>query len=755
MRLYAVGFLLLVGAIFMPQERYPGGAEPFPGPGSIAFPGGVAETETGTTSPYTDATAVWTFNDVNGLGFEGNDQYSGYATDFVAASSQYATIADNASLSMDGSSDIAVCAWTLVASGPANAGMVSKYDSGGDREYLLYDGTNARQLQFAVIASVTGFVQDSSLPETMSTGDRALACGWHDVSASTVHATWNDTAFTSGTTANGAIADGTASFNIGAWSDPTNYSDNVIGPVMVWKGDLGDFTTVRDSVYNSSKGKQCADLTTAEKVDLVSCWDMDEASGDFEDSIASNDLTRTNGPTQARGLIISGDGDPDLYLTEVNVPTATGGALGYAARFAGASNQYAYTANGFPQAGDQDFGVCAWVRRDNAAAAAPYILSGYQANYSFRLNSTTTYGYTFVTYRTGPAINATATTVAPNSTNLSRDFVCGWYDKTGPTAGTAYVSHNDGSEGSGSHSGFVNHISGGINIARLHASGASDWDGEIGPVYFWDGALPSAAVRTSLYNSGKGKTCADLTTDEQVGMDYCWDMDEDGGPYESSLTANTLTAGNTPTQAAGMVERSDSGMGVNLTNSPYFSYDGAALKPGDGDFSFVYWVNEQSATYDGHISRYGGAGSYSYLCIQDASSVYMVMSADGTNTTDGNAKKIAIGAGWHMISCQYDATNDLMSWSVDAGTPATESHSGGAYNTGTEFRVGSYASGHFSGQMDNVAYWEGKFLSQAELDGLYDAGAGDFYSAYWDFVFEKPWFAWSKPPETRRLYAVH
>jgi len=62
-------------------------------------------------------------------------------------------------------------------------------------------------------------------------------------------------------------------------------------------------------------------------------------------------------------------------------------------------------------------------------------------------------------------------------------------------------------------------------------------------------------------------------------------------------------------------------------------------------------------------------------------------------------------------------------------------------------------NGLYDGSLDNVAIWS-RLLTQDEIDGLYDSGAGDFYSAYWDvYLQDDPIrFAWSVlKAEIRRI----
>lgn len=312
-RLAAVSLLLFLfawAAVVWPQHGRPGvgGTNPSVGqPGTSAPAGG---------SVYDSATAIWNFNDPADLGADALGTYDltevntptatggalGYSTQFTATSSEYANIADNDSLSGDNASDIAVCAWSV--KGANNTAIASKYITAGAKEWYFYyvGGT----VGFAISVNGSSFAnQDTGAAH--STGERSLLCGWHDVSATTIYATENDDAFDSGTTQSGAIDNTSAQFVVGAEGTPGSYSNNVIGPVMYWKGDLGDFTTVRDSVYNSTKGKACADLTTAEKVNLISCWDMTEDGGPYADSIGSNNLTGVNTPTRAAGLVERSD----------------------------------------------------------------------------------------------------------------------------------------------------------------------------------------------------------------------------------------------------------------------------------------------------------------------------------------------------------------------------------------------------------------------------------------------------------------
>ncbi|GAG00188.1 unnamed protein product, partial [marine sediment metagenome] len=70
------GVILFVGVFAWPQHgTTPGSVHGQPG----LTP--VEEAEAVVASIYDDATAIWTFNEINGLGYEGNDGFEGLTFD--------------------------------------------------------------------------------------------------------------------------------------------------------------------------------------------------------------------------------------------------------------------------------------------------------------------------------------------------------------------------------------------------------------------------------------------------------------------------------------------------------------------------------------------------------------------------------------------------------------------------------------------------------------------------------------------------
>jgi len=95
------------------------------------------------------------------------------------------------------------------------------------------------------------------------------------------------------------ITPGVTSNNItfGATSGPSNFFSGKEGRAGVWQRAFSSGDVA--GLFNNGKGKLYSELTTAEKVGLVSYWNLDEASGNRSDSHGTNHLTDNNTVTSA------------------------------------------------------------------------------------------------------------------------------------------------------------------------------------------------------------------------------------------------------------------------------------------------------------------------------------------------------------------------------------------------------------------------------------------------------------------------
>ena len=711
-------------------------------PQTIVYPPGAGVDSAGVTPTlpqsgvYADAIAVWTFNDPNNLGLEGNDASVGFSADFETGSSQYAERADTADLSVGPGVSWAALAWIRLESdskyifskteGATGSGdWESFYAVAGDLFCKFHDGTAQRTSQMG----------------TLNAGVRYLVMCRYDATANEWISGIDAVLDSAATATVGDGADTTDKFYIGAQSGVTTM-DGIVGPVYWYRSASGGEVPTDaqvTSLYNSSKGKLCADLSAAELVDLAACWDMTEDGGPYIDDIGSNDLTGQNTPTRAAGLTITGTGDPSLYLTEVNTPTATGGALGYAFHGDGVSDQHGTVNDASLSVTDSDnYGACFWFRAtDSDALFASDKPSGGFRQFLFYTASGN------LRYFVGSAADGAEVVYTINT----RAFACGWHDGT-----SQRLQVNNGSVDT--HTRITNHGSYDGTYVGTRNDLVFDLDGEVGPMMFWKGGFPDAAARTSLYNSGKGKLCADLITAEKVDLVSCWDMTENGGPYVDSIGSNDLTGINTPTRVAGLVERSDSGMSVRLndTDGSHLISTDTSLARGDQDFTVSLWVNPYGVTGTLNLAIGQDATPDFDFIIQHVDSFLRCRKENDAGVLEAAAVANAYTLGvWRMATLRYTASSNLLECGVDddAFTGTTLASDGMAMVGAHQFTVG-YTSSEPNAAIDNLGFWP-VALTDAQRTTLYNSGAGTFYAAFLDFIFNGPRFAWSQPPQVKRI----
>jgi hypothetical protein len=472
----------------------------------------------------------------------------------------------------------------------------------------------------------------------------------------------------------------------------------------------------------------------------IGCGDAAEASV-YDDATA---VWNFNDPTD---LGAEAKGTTAYDLTLVNTPTATGGALGYAMNLLDTSSQYA-TATAIT-AKSTDRSICAWWDQPSLLGDAFLGVGNVPIEFTPVWYLSVHVSNKIQLYQAG---NATVGTVTISS---DRNFICYTYDHSDTGAQVVYV--NGVSDITKS---FVDNAAHNATNFYVGVGFAGYWKGQIGPVVYYNAPIAQAEV-TSMYNSGKGKTCADLSGDELTGLVSCWEMEEDGGPYADSIGSNTLTAVNTPTRAAGLVERSDSGMGT--TRAPGVTsgrYTHPTVLDGfsGGDLTFFMWVIQTSAAQSWQSG--GSAGGWD--------SSWEMLTAGGVwqtafyNDDPADLERDYVphqttwtNHQWHLIGFTYDHATKTSTIYYDgvAGTTTSVLSDGLNLDAAPDFSLmglGIIWDGVI-GAVDNVAMWP-RVLTSEEIDGLFDAGAGDFYSAYWDVFFsgDPIRFAWSAMPEIRR-----
>lgn len=174
----------------------------------------------------------------------------GNAADFVASSSQYLSIADNAALST-GDIDFTVTGWiypTSVAAGIAY--VINRWGAASnEREYRVY--REANQLKFTVRGS-DGIEHEAIGNVTLSVNNWYFFVAWHDSVANTVNLQMNNGTVVSTAHTAGAVDLAIATALGGRSTTPLQFFGGRIDEASFWKRVLT--SQERTDLYNGGNG---------------------------------------------------------------------------------------------------------------------------------------------------------------------------------------------------------------------------------------------------------------------------------------------------------------------------------------------------------------------------------------------------------------------------------------------------------------------------------------------------------------------
>ena len=448
------------------------------------------ESGVGTASVFSNPVAWYKFNDPSDLGKSetlgalaltpantptATGGATGYSAHFNESSSQYAK---NDTPSWGGTltgKDFMWCGWYRQGEDDDNATVAGQYTT--NLHWLVY--------RLSGDGNLVGVVYDDDLDNVVTSIAAATAgplvtkrnqtCLYWDVSTKTAYLDINNgTASSSNTDADvDDFSDTPSPFTINKFSSG-NYSDDLdMSTNAFWVATELDFATIKTGFYNSGKGMTCGELTTAERVNLVSCWDMDEDGGPYADSIGSNTLTGVNTPTQAAALV----GQPES---------------GMSGHFVDAENQYmSSTSSVFEISTGQKKSACLWFNNESAANDSDVLREN--GNYIWRLEATgdgqelKLYAYENASYE------GVAKSPAQYSVNAWQ-HACFTYD------GSSLTVYLNGAAGT-PLTGFAFEPQAGQVFT---VTGSGNYDGVIDQVLFWNYDIGQEGVN-EVYAAGEGK----------------------------------------------------------------------------------------------------------------------------------------------------------------------------------------------------------------------------------------------------------
>jgi hypothetical protein len=387
---------------------------------------------------------------------------TGTVASLVAANDEYLT---TTGLLDPLTGDISMFGWVKYADISNSVWTWSQDDGGGNRCFSLSKGTNGVMTLY-LFDSVSGNVT-AVAPSALVSGAWAFI-GWTYNSSTKKAKVWvNGVAGTeSDALSNGPKVTANYPLGINAYYDDTMLA----GATGVWNVVINPTT-----IFNSGNGKHYADLTTAEKVGLVSYWNLDEVSGTRADSHGSNDLT-----------------DNNTVGSETNAGAAMDGA---AASFVAANQEYLSNTS-FSTAAEYTFAFWFYSTDLGAYHALATLMptGGSYANSEFIIQSQTVLD--LYTGANGSLLGVSPTEDAWHLLVLSHK-----------KAAKQISLFLDNVEADNSPKTYTNAIDNGQVLtigAYAYNPGTYGWTGLIDEVGYWSRVLTSDE-RTALYNAGAGR----------------------------------------------------------------------------------------------------------------------------------------------------------------------------------------------------------------------------------------------------------
>ena len=378
----------------------------------------------------------------------------GTVASFVGANTEYLSGSAVAT-----SGDFSVALWAK----PATVGSAILLGVDSTNYWYVNNGVDGEKVSLWLNDSVSGAANTQSI---------AAANGaWHLIyvdyraSTKTGRISVNGGALEESTALTNGLKYGTA-FTIGG----NQYDDTFLGFACgAWSRVLTAPEVI--SLFNAGNGKKYADLTTAEKVGLVSYWNLDEQSGVRYDSHGTNHLT-----------------DNNTVGSVINAGDAMDGA---AASFVAANTESLSHATATFPTSEADFSVSMWIKPTAASGAHTIINSGTGSGANEWLLS---HGADFTLTVDGDS--DTAGTCTTDWQHVVLTYV------TATKVMTLYVDTVSVVSGTGTGTGAYK----AANDLFLGVQGdgtTEPYGGQIDEVAFWSRALSTAEI-ADLYAAGAG-----------------------------------------------------------------------------------------------------------------------------------------------------------------------------------------------------------------------------------------------------------
>jgi hypothetical protein len=224
-----------------------------------------------------------------------------------------------------------------------------------------------------------------------------------------------------------------------------------------------------------------------------------------------------------------------------------------------------------------------------------------------------------------------------------------------------------------------------------------------------------------------------------TGLVSYWKLDETSGTRFDSVSTNNLTDNNTVGSAIGKIGNAASFVRANneYLSSASSAFDIAANE----DFAFSFWYKGTGTASPNVNEVILGKGTFNdanggwYLNLEQSPQRFQFVFTDtsgssliahgSTNYNDGF---------WHHIVLNFDRSgNAVVIVDGNTGTPEVAldiSSRAGAVQSNFDFFLARFADNlgnNFAGKLDELGFWKGRILTDAEIAQLYNGSASITY----------------------------
>mgnify|MGYP001163427310 CR=1 FL=1 len=284
---------------------------------------------------------------------------SQYAASFSTSAKQYLQTPDNSNIGFS-DSDFTIATWVrfnTISSGVRQA-MVTKWGGSGKQNYALWLSSGKFRFTLSSDGTATENLYYNGVLPVVDTWYYVVA--WHDSVNDTMNIQVNNGAVESMAYTGGLIHTNSP-LSIGELIG-YYHLDGRVDNTGIWGRVLSE--DQRTQLYNSAGGLSYAELDAGLKTNLNAWWDLDEESGERQDSVGTSHLTSYNSVGRAEGVTYNGGLTPD--------PDPTPEPDEYAASFSTPLKQELRAADnssiGFS---DSDFTIATWVRFNTLSSGVP------------------------------------------------------------------------------------------------------------------------------------------------------------------------------------------------------------------------------------------------------------------------------------------------------------------------------------------------------------------------------------------------